>query len=822
MNHYGATPDEWTALCALGLGRDLLPVVSDPTATISPNSSLRALGKTPSCFNYSGHVIGITDWTRRESSPEEIDNWMTDSRLGICIKTGKVYGLDIDVDDPLVADQIEKFFVNRLGPLPCRVRENSGKRLLAVIVDGQISKRVIKTLSGRIELLGNGQQFVAVGTHTSGARYVWRDGLPTEIPSVSPDELMAAWREAESQLEAPTMKMQSVARIDRFDFCGNRPMSNPPVDMLSEGHALEIVRTVRSAISYLPYEAADDYDTWVQIGLGLKNLDLRCPLTLRAQVEALWHEFSSISTKYDEELAQEKWMKFPDPRQAHYLSVLRHALRNGWPGLTNLTAMELTDASNAEMLAEIADGRLRYVPEWRHWLYWDGTRWLRDEQRIHVLRIALSVSDSYAARLEIISLSRLEIEDGSKRAVAELRSWVRHSRSRRGLEDMLKLAMSNDSFVISASVLDTNKSLLGVGNGVVDLRTGQLKSAAKEDYVTLYIEVDYHSSSKAPRWERFVDEVSGRWDTESRAIQPRPQLARYLQKALGYMLTGMTSEHKMFVAIGEGANGKSVMFDTVEQIFKGYVRNIPPESLMATTLLADPERASPILASLQGARLAISSESKVGQKLDVALIKRHTGGGAITARGMRANAVTFEITHKLTLMTNARPKLDHLDAAIQGRLHIIPFDVRWNRPGSAVYDPKLPDGDKTLTEQLKIEREGILAWCVAGAVEYFSSGLEPPQEVLAMTRQFLQEEDSIGRWIEACSPYASAREGAKAAELFNSYRHWCQEQLGVTAQISQKSFSQELMRRGVEQVKDSSGTRYALKPPSEFLAESIE
>lgn len=822
MNHYGATPDEWTALCALGLGRDLLPVVSDPTSTISPNSSLRALGKTPSCFNSSGHVIGITDWTRKESSSEDIARWKTDVRLGICIKTGKVYGLDIDEDDTAVADQIEKIFTNRLGPLPCRIRGNSGKRLLAVKVVEQLSKRVIKTLSGRIELLGTGQQFVAAGTHPSGARYEWRDGLPAEIPTVTADKLQAAWSEAERLMAAPTMRTQSLEQIGEYDLCGSRPIGNPTLEVLSEGHAIELVRTLRAAIAYLPDEVAESYETWVQIGLCLKNLDLRCPPSQRAKVEDLWHEFSSRSSKYDVLTAHEKWEHFPDPRKVSYLSVLKLARFHGWPGVASSSAMELTDAKNVEVLAELADGRLRYVSELRSWLYWDGTQWLRDEQRIFAQRIALFVSDVYSARLDIIFGSGLELDEGSKRAAAELRKWIRHCQSRRGLEDMLKLAIANDSFVISASLLDTNKALLGVGNGVVDLRTGQLRSAAKDDYVTMYIETNYHSSEKAPRWERFVDEVSGRWDSESRAIQPRPQLAVYLQKALGYMLTGMTSEHKMFVAIGEGANGKSVLFDTVEQIFKGYVRVIPPESLMATPLQADPERASPVLASLQGARLAISSESKVGQKLDVALIKRHTGGGSITARGMRANAVTFEITHKLTLMTNARPKLDHLDAAIQGRLHIIPFDVRWNRPGSAVYDPKLPDGDKSLTEQLKIEREGILAWVVAGAVEYFSSGLEPPQEVLAMTRQFLQDEDSIGRWIEACSPCASAREGAKAAELFNSYNHWCQEQHGVVAHISQKSFSQELIRRGIEQVKDSSGTRYALKPPSEFLAESIE
>ena len=816
MSRPGATPEEWGTFRSLDIDCDLLPVVSDLSASISPNSSLRTVGKVPSCFNSSGQVVGISEWTRKESTPADIERWSIDPRLGICVKTNEIRALDIDVDDPVFAGQVEEFFTGRLGPLPCRTRGNSGKRLLVVRIEGNLPKRVISTEHGRIEFLGTGQQFVAAGTHPSGARYEWRDGLPDSIPWFSAEDFDVVWRSAEERMSLNPRRV-------RFGKAGEDDAAKAPVaassqtaERLTEGYTFEVVRLLRSAIARIPVEEADDYDQWVYVGHCLKELWLRCAEPQRNWVLGLWHTFSAKSHLYEESESQEKWDEYLQPRNCTYAGIFKIARRYGWSGVGAVSALELTDAGNVDIFVELSDDRLRYVPELRQWLYWDGARWVRDADRLHVQRIALSVADVYEARLDIAFMKEVEQEESSKRAAAALSKWVRHSRSRRGIDDMLKLATARQELVIAADRLDTNKSLLGVRNGVVDLRTGVLQPSAKDDYVTIYINVNYDPTSCATRWNQFIAEVTGTWDVASYCVAPRPLFSSYVQKAFGYMLTGYTHEHKMFVAIGEGANGKSVMLDTIEQIFNGYVRVIPPESMMATSLQSDPERASPVLASLRGARLAISSESKVGQKLDVALIKRHTGGGSITARGMRSNAVTFEITHKLILMTNARPKLDHLDAAIQGRLHIIPFDVRWNRPGSAVRDPSLPDGDKTLTEKLKAEYEGILAWCVAGAVSYFQSGLEPPAEVMAMTNEFLNEEDVVGRWIDCCSRPKSANEGGKAAELFESFNLWCSEQGRGDLHMSQKAFSQELLRRGIAMKKVENGTRYGLIAPSEF------
>ena len=191
----GASSDAWDHFdLILGLGADLLPVVSDPAAVPSPKSKLKGIGKTPSLFNGSGQVVGIPGWREHVSSDQEIDRWSKDGRLGICIQTRHVRGIDIDISDPDQARAVHDFVKSHIKiDLPVRRRPNSGKCLMAVRVSGEIPKRRIATPHGVIELLANGQQFVAVGTHPSGSRYEWEGGLPYEIPEISPDALDGLW-----------------------------------------------------------------------------------------------------------------------------------------------------------------------------------------------------------------------------------------------------------------------------------------------------------------------------------------------------------------------------------------------------------------------------------------------------------------------------------------------------------------------------------------------------------------------------------------------------------------------------------------------------
>lgn len=196
--HYGATAEDWPHMKRLGKV-DLLPVVSNPHAEKSPRTKMKALGKTPSLFNQHGLAIGFTDWTDHETSLVNIDTWSKVPDYGICLQTRRFRAFDIDVADADLADEIEARILELVGieSAPCRTRANSGKRLLLVYAEGELSRDAFpvkewideegKTKRWLVELLATGQQFIACGTHTSGVRYEWRDGIPerAEVPVVT-------------------------------------------------------------------------------------------------------------------------------------------------------------------------------------------------------------------------------------------------------------------------------------------------------------------------------------------------------------------------------------------------------------------------------------------------------------------------------------------------------------------------------------------------------------------------------------------------------------------------------------------------------------
>lgn len=172
---WGASFDEWQRFIDLGLSEDLLPVVSNPDAPVSESSTMTLLGKTPSLYNKQGNVVGVGKWTQRHTTEKEALRWAREPDYGICIQTRHVRGIDIDVEDKATAEEIAKEIEDFLGfCLPRRYRGNSGKMLLACIVEGEFGKKTVKVDGGIVELLANGQQFIAAGTHPSGVRYKWK------------------------------------------------------------------------------------------------------------------------------------------------------------------------------------------------------------------------------------------------------------------------------------------------------------------------------------------------------------------------------------------------------------------------------------------------------------------------------------------------------------------------------------------------------------------------------------------------------------------------------------------------------------------------
>lgn len=195
MPVWGATPDDWFHFdLILGLTADLLPVVSNPEAEISPLSRMKDKGKTPSIYNRQRQVAGIPKWTDKQTTPKQIERWSQEGDYGICIQTRHVRALDVDVPDVSMASRISRAFERFINhDLPVRQRSGTGKMLLAFALPGDFSKRSFRVEGGLVEFLATGQQFVAVGTHPDGSRYEWAGGLPTSLPELTPEQFEAAW-----------------------------------------------------------------------------------------------------------------------------------------------------------------------------------------------------------------------------------------------------------------------------------------------------------------------------------------------------------------------------------------------------------------------------------------------------------------------------------------------------------------------------------------------------------------------------------------------------------------------------------------------------
>jgi P4 family phage/plasmid primase-like protien len=357
---------------------------------------------------------------------------------------------------------------------------------------------------------------------------------------------------------------------------------------------------------------------------------------------------------------------------------------------TSLPDAEPTDLGNARRFAAVHSSRFRYVPAARKWLVWSRGRWRADETG-EAKRAAKEI-----ARRLLIEAAQLEHEEERKRALR----WALASQSEQRLRAMLTVAESEPELVLAADQLDADPWLLSVANGTLDLRTGSLRPHDPTELISLGSEVIYDPTAACPRWLRFVEEI---FDGDA-------ELGEFVQRAAGYSLTGDTSEHKMFVLHGVGANGKSTLVEILQRLLGGLARTSAFDSFMRTR----DKGTRNDLARLQRARLVVASESGEGRRLDEATVKTLTGGDTIAARYLYGEFFEFRPELKLWLVTNHRPRVDGDDDAIWRRLRLIPFEVSF-----------LGREDRELRPTLERELPGIFAWAVRGRAGLAAGGSRP-------------------------------------------------------------------------------------------------
>jgi putative DNA primase/helicase len=435
-------------------------------------------------------------------------------------------------------------------------------------------------------------------------------------------------------------------------------------------------------------------------------------------------------------------------------------------GADTKTEPGLTDLGNAHRFAQEHRENIRFCWPWSRWLVWNGRFWSRDETgEIHRL-----------AEATVRAMYKEAAESSSKEQRERLAGWAVKCESHERRLKMLASAQAIASIPILPADMDRDPWLLNVRNGTIDLRTGALRPHAREDLITRGINVNYDPAAVYPTWTHFISELFA-GDAETIA---------FVQRALGYSVTGAVSEDVFFILHGAGSNGKTTFNNCVHDLLDGYAGRVPAELLM----IRQGERHPTELATLFRKRFVSCSETGDGRRLAEDRVKSFTSSDPITCRRMREDFWEFQPTHKLWVATNHKPQIRGTDHGIWRRVRLLPFIITFHEPET----DRKPQKDPTLPERLRAERSGILRWAVEGALAWQREGLKTPKAVRDATEAYRAEMDVLAGFLEECCVFDEHAE-AGASDLYRAYTCWCDN--SDECAESQTSFGMRLRERGL-------------------------
>jgi putative DNA primase/helicase len=390
---------------------------------------------------------------------------------------------------------------------------------------------------------------------------------------------------------------------------------------------------------------------------------------------------------------------------------------------------EFSDDALALEFVDKHGAGLRWTPG-LDWMRNTGTHWRGDDE-LHRYDLARGICRAAAVRADGKSEKKRLAAAGTVNAV-------------------LQMARADRRVVLPADAWDADPMLLNTPAGIVDLRDGRLRARRQDDYCTQLAAVAPDARIKSPNWLRFIGEVFGH----------DPEMVEFVQRALGYCLTGDRREQKILFLHGTGANGKSTLLDLVLWLAGTYALKLPAAALMQTKT----ERHPTELAQLRGRRLAVSSELEEGQFWAESRIKELTGDELLTARFMRQDFFEFRQTHKHLIAGNYKPRLRGGDAALARRFVLVPFTATFE---GVRRDPLLP-------AKLRAEAPAVLAWLIEGAAKWHDSGLLIPARVREASAEYMTANDDVGLWLEECCNLGPDYTDA-AGELYAAFRQWKQD-----------------------------------------------
>ncbi len=722
------------------------------------------------------------------------------------------------------------------------------------IVDGGEIRR------HRLEVLGKGQQFVAYHVHPdTGEPYEWVDfygGLEAmragDLPVIT-----------EAQIEEALQVFEVMAvECGLHKVSGSKSraagQTSSPVDDPLMAFEPPVGIELAEAKRLLEYVDNEDYDTWLKVGMSLHH-------EFEADDEALdlWDTWSSSATNYASRVDLEhRWNSFGvsgrNPTTARWLlkvgnagkreavkaekrtalddaKAMIHACRDSidlvndiarqageaagtdlalraeLAGLirsrfkelteTNLPVADvraamaggrkvvpfnkqrrqMTEFGNAErMLDHYGDG-LMYVPEIDGWFNWTGVYWRR----------AAGVELEHLAKETIRALpdEAKSIESDAERA--EFFKFCALSQRAVMVRNMVSLAQSDPRVVVGVADLDKHTHLLGAGNGVIDLATGKLLPPDQAYHVTTITPVEYSADARCPLFEQTVSDV----------FFGDADMIGFFQRLVGYAILAQPTEDVLAIPYGSGSNGKSTVLGAIRDVLGDHAKMASADTFLSSGAAGgNAGSAREDVLRLRGARFVYVSEPDEGSELREGLIKSMTGGEPLPARGLYSKT-TVEVmpTWVAFMPTNHRPIVKGDDHAIWRRLLPVPFTRNFDQDLTLVKDPARAD-------KLAAEAQGILAWCVRGAIAYQKHGLKPPAAVRKAREDYKSDMDLLAEWLDECCELGPQHVETNA-RLWTSWEAFAKARGELRFISTSKALGRRLTAKGLEPVRSSGGIR---------------
>ncbi|TQI66746.1 phage/plasmid primase, P4 family [Clostridium sp. KNHs216] len=419
----------------------------------------------------------------------------------------------------------------------------------------------------------------------------------------------------------------------------------------------------------------------------------------------------------------------------------------------------LDDTGNAYRFRDAYCKGIKFDHINKIWMIWTGQRWTED-QTGEVKRLA----DDLLERMW------KEASPGeNKEANDTMLKHIRRTRSSKSKKAMIEETQHLPGIPILPNELDRYKDALNVANGIVDLKTGQLRPHDRRLKMSLLADVEYIEGAKCPLWMKFLNEIT----------QGDKELQLYIQRMVGYFLTGSTAEQCLFFLYGTGANGKSTFVNMISSLFGDYTKNAQSDTIMRADR-GNSSSARSDIARLKSVRLVTTSEPSGGCVLDEALVKTMTGEDVITARKLYKEEFQFRPEFKIVMATNVKPIIKHSDHGIWRRVRMLPFVAQ------------IPDEKKDihLAEKLQTEKAGIFQWALKGAVEWYKKGMPSCAKVNAANEEYRKEMDKMQQFVDDCV-ISAAGCSIPSGKLYSVYRAWCTDR-GERYPASQSKFSLDL------------------------------